>query len=62
MILDMREPLGVRCLACKHDGRVNITTLIDEGHGDQPVSSFRFRCSACGSDRANPWLDKYSEY
>jgi transposase-like protein len=58
-ISQMREALWISCLDCQHDASISTAALIERGLGDRPVSQFRFRCTKCGSVRANPRLDKW---
>lgn len=61
LILQMRETLRVQCLGCQHDAAVDTISLIDQGMGDTPIATMRFRCTQCQSIRANPRLDRYPD-
>jgi hypothetical protein len=40
---------------CQHQAHADLQALIEQGRGDVPLTSLRFRCSTCGSDRTD-WI------
>jgi hypothetical protein len=39
----------------RHRAAADLQKLVDTGHGDVPLTQLRFRCSNCGSRRAD-WV------
>jgi hypothetical protein len=37
------------CSGCNHWNELDLTALVDAGHGDTPLIRLPLRCSACGS-------------
>jgi hypothetical protein len=38
---------------CQHQADADLHRLVETGRGDVPLTSLRFRCSNCGSERTD---------
>jgi hypothetical protein len=43
----------VFCKSCRHQTAADLQVLVDAGRGDVPLTTLRFRCSQCGTDRTD---------